>query len=111
MLGPSHTQTHLSFVISILPLSLPPYISVSVLGPPNDPMFTAVPFYTPKGPHAVTLRAFLLCFLKCQQRAADCWAYGSYVEHSYPTGPGICFNPEYLDRRRAPASGPGGCVF
>lgn len=71
----------------------------------------SMPFYTLKSSHTVTLRAFLLCRLKCQKRAADCQAYGSYVEHSYPTGPGVCFNPDYLDRRRAPASGPGGCVF
>ncbi|XP_029700166.1 arfaptin-2-like isoform X3 [Takifugu rubripes] len=32
---------------------------------------------------------------------------GGIIPTSSIKGPGICFNPEYLDRRRAPASGPG----
>ncbi|XP_056906086.1 arfaptin-2-like isoform X1 [Takifugu flavidus] len=31
---------------------------------------------------------------------------GGIIPTSSIKGPGICFNPEYLDRRRAPASGP-----
>lgn len=37
-------------------------------------------------------------------------APGSRYKHPYSLGPAVRFNPEYLDRRRVPAPGPGGCV-